>query len=70
MSETFRTPSRSPSYTSSILPLTAETEGIFNARTFAMMPEGAPQEDPNEPYPGMGSALILTLMAIFASIFF
>lgn len=34
-----------------------------------MMPEGAPQEDPNEPYPGMGSALILTLMAIFASIF-
>ena len=31
-----------------------------------MPPQG---EDPNQPYPGVGAALLLTIMAVFASVF-
>ena len=34
-----------------------------------MMPSGPPQEDPNQPYPGLGMAFVLTIAAIFASVF-
>ena len=34
-----------------------------------MMPAGAPQEDPNAPYPGVGTAVLLTLMAFVAALF-
>lgn len=34
-----------------------------------MMPQGPPQEDPNQPYPGLGMAFLLTIAAIFASVF-